>query len=189
MTQTLQPNYCSLVLQGGKKILFDKTNYDVYSSASKKTIRWKKIKLAKNLACGYKGYVYQVKGKYYACLFHRLVFKAFNPEWNLYDSSHQNIIDHIDNDKHNNNIENLRVLTHQQNLQNMKSKKGYFFNKRARKYQAQIRLPNEAKQKYLGLYETTEEAHQAYLDAKKLFHINDDFRNEIISTYSNNENC
>ena len=43
-------------------------------------------------------------------------------EWDIYDNSKSNLIDHIDNDGLNNNIENLRVATHQENMWNKKSK-------------------------------------------------------------------
>lgn len=88
--------------------------------------------------------------------------------WYLYYNEVPTIIDHIDRDKTNNRIDNLRIVTHQENCFN-KDPKGYYFDKVNRKYSAYITLNN--KRHYLGLYKTEQEAHQAYLDAKKIYHI------------------
>jgi len=77
-------------------------------------------------------------------------------------------IDHIDRDKTNNKISNLRYVTRSQNHFN-KDVKGYYFNKLANKFQSQIIL--DYKHIHLGYFETEAEARQAYLDAKKIYHI------------------
>jgi hypothetical protein len=74
-------------------------------------------------------------------------------------------IDHIDQNKSNNNISNFRPATQQQNSFNTNAK-GYI--KRAKKWQAQIML--DGKKIHLGCFNTKEEAHQAYLDAKEIYH-------------------
>ena len=101
-------------------------------------------------------------------LVHRLIYKFNNPEWDIHDSSSDNEIDHIDNDKSNNNIENLRVVNHSENQQNIHSTKGYTWIKRDNKYRAQIKV--NKKRYYLGLYETEEEAREAYLIGKEKYH-------------------
>ena len=101
-------------------------------------------------------------------LVHRLIYKFNNPEWDIHDSSSDNEIDHIDNDKSNNNIENLRVVNHSENQQNIHSTKGYTWIKRDNKYRAQIKV--NKKHHYLGLYETEEEAREAYLIGKEKYH-------------------
>ena len=53
---------------------------------------------------------------------HRVIYYIHNQEWDIYDNSKSNLIDHIDGNGLNNNIENLRVATHQQNMWNTKSK-------------------------------------------------------------------
>lgn len=77
-------------------------------------------------------------------------------------------IDHIDGNRSNNKISNLREVTHQQNCFNKKTK-GYYFNKDKNKYISQIMI--DKKKIHLGLYETEQEARQAYLDAKQKYHI------------------
>ena len=79
-----------------------------------------------------------------------------------------NEIDHINRNRADNRICNLRNVTHQQNLWNSKGK-GYTYHKIAKKYQAKITI--NYKQKSLGLYDTPEEARQAYLNAKPKYHV------------------
>ena len=53
---------------------------------------------------------------------HRVIYFIHNQEWDIWDTSRSNLIDHIDNNGLNNNIENLRPATHQQNMWNTNSK-------------------------------------------------------------------
>ena len=75
-------------------------------------------------------------------------------------------IDHIDRNKLNNNMNNLRIVTSQENMFN-RNAKGY--NKKGKKYQANIKINN--KTIYLGTFDTEEEARNAYLEAKEKYHI------------------
>ena len=80
------------------------------------------------------------------------------------------MIDHIDGNGLNNQRSNLRIVTNRQNLQNMKNHRngklsGCYYNKNNNKWQAQIRI--NGKIKYLGYYNTEQEAHDAYLKALK----------------------
>ena len=101
-------------------------------------------------------------------LHHRVVFYAHNQGWDISDSSQLNIIDHKDKNKQNNNPNNLRIATIQQNNWNRKNTKGYTWYKRNKKWRAQIRVNN--KDKYLGRFDSEEEAHLAYLTAKEIHH-------------------
>lgn len=85
-----------------------------------------------------------------------------------YNEIPPNQIDHIDRNRSNNKISNLRIVTNQQNSFNTNAK-GYYWDKHAKKYEAKISL--NKKTIYLGLYNTEEEARQAYLDAKDKYHI------------------
>jgi hypothetical protein len=98
----------------------------------------------------------------------RLVYYAFNSNWNIFDSSTDNFIDHINRNPTDNRISNLRNVTQQHNNFN-KNCKGYSYNKQTKKYHAYIRL--NGKQKYLGYFENEEEARQAYLEAKPKYHV------------------
>ena len=77
-------------------------------------------------------------------------------------------VDHINGIKHDNRKANLRIVTSQVNNHNRQSAKGYSWKKNVAKYQAEIMLNN--KTIYLGLYNTADEARQAYLAAKKIYH-------------------
>jgi hypothetical protein len=78
-------------------------------------------------------------------------------------------IDHINGVKDDNRIANLRRVTHQGNCFNRTTAKGYYWNKKAKKWHTQIKL--NSKQIYLGLFDEEEDARQAYLNAKEIYHI------------------
>lgn len=77
-------------------------------------------------------------------------------------------VDHINNNKLDNRKQNLRIVTPQQNSQNNKKVKGYYWNKKAKKWHTQIAV--YGKNKHIGMYDTEKEARQAYLEAKKIYH-------------------
>ena len=79
-----------------------------------------------------------------------------------------NEIDHINGIRDDNRIDNLREVTRQQNHFNRTKAKGYTWHKKANKWSSQIFLNGENIN--LGLFDTEVEAHQAYLDAKKIYH-------------------
>lgn len=74
-------------------------------------------------------------------------------------------IDHIDGDGRNNTHTNLRLVDRSTNMHNQKCK-GYHWDKRAKKWQAQIKVAG--KKKHLGYFDSQEEARAAYELAKKL---------------------
>ena len=98
---------------------------------------------------------------------HRVVFKAHNLSWDITDNSKNNFIDHIDMVRSNNKIENLRIATNQQNLFNTDAK-GYCFHKGENKYQA--RIMRDSKMIHLGYFTKEADAHEAYLNAKLIYH-------------------
>ena len=63
-------------------------------------------------------------------------------------------------------MNNLRIVTNQENNFNKNAKR---FTKSKNKYRAYINLNNQ--QFYLGTFNTEEEAHKAYLQAKEKYHI------------------
>ena len=98
----------------------------------------------------------------------RLVFYAFNPDWDIFDSSKNNVIDHRNGIKTDDRISNLRNVSHQHNDFN-RNCKGYSYDKPSKKYRALIGL--NGKQKHLGYFENEEDARKAYLDAKPKYHV------------------
>jgi hypothetical protein len=85
-------------------------------------------------------------------------------------------LDHVNKVKDDNRIVNLRLATKQENKQNhsapqSNNKSGYLgvsWNKRAKKWKAQIQM--NGKVKYLGLFKYSKEAYEAYLKAKRELH-------------------
>ena len=77
-------------------------------------------------------------------------------------------IDHINGIRNDNRIFNLRNVTPQQNQFNHVNAKGYYWNKSQNKFQSQIRANKSIN---LGLFNTEEEARNAYLAAKEKYHV------------------
>jgi len=107
-----------------------------------------------------------IDGKMY--YMHRVIAHAFN----ILDIDSELMIDHINfdktNDKTNNCVFNLRPVTNQQNSFNTNAK-GYYWDKPANKWRARIIL--DGKPIHLGMFEKEEDARQAYIDAKKIYHV------------------
>jgi len=130
---------------------------------------WKRIKFGINT--GYDRCDICINGTTRGIYKHRLVYKVHNPDWDIEYSSTNNQIDHINGNRHDNRIENLRLVTNHQNQHNRTKAKGYSIITRTGKYGAKIGLNN--KTIHIGTYKTEDEAHQAYLEAKKKYHVID----------------
>ena len=102
-------------------------------------------------------------------LIHRVIYKFYNPDWNIDDGSNDNSIDHKNGNTTDNHITNLRNVNHQQNHFNETKAKGYCWNKKLKKWMAKIQL--NGKTIYLGLFVLEADARNAYLEAKKIYHI------------------
>jgi hypothetical protein len=96
---------------------------------------------------------------------HRIIFYAFNPDFDIYN---KNILDHIDNNRINNALNNLRIVTVQENSHNQLTCKGYSYDKNEKKYKSYIIL--DYKYYHLGIFNTRWEARQAYIDAIPKYH-------------------
>ena len=77
-------------------------------------------------------------------------------------------LDHINGVRDDNRICNLRSVTNQQNQWNQLNAKGYCWQKNAKKWKSQIKI--NKKVIYLGLFNTEQEARNAYLAAKEIYH-------------------
>lgn len=126
---------------------------------------WKKNGAAAFTSKTSKGYAVgnADKVKYYA---HRVAWLMVYGEW----PSGQ--IDHINGVRDDNRIKNLRDVAHHDNQRNMKRSVrnksgvvGVHFNKRLNKWQATIR--ENGKSKYLGIFETIDDAKLARLHAEE----------------------
>jgi len=111
-----------------------------------------------------------ISKKIYAA--HRLAFIFMTGDWPPED------VDHIDGNKANNSWNNLRLASDQVNAQNLRRAKssnkssgllGSFFNKSVNRWMSMIMI--DGKNKYLGLFDTPEQAHEAYLTQKRKHHL------------------
>lgn len=122
---------------------------------------------------GLKGKVLKSKtntGYYRIQFFHekkREVISSHQFIWYFVNKKVAKEIDHINNNRLDNRIENLREVTHQENTFN-RTCKGYSYNKKKKKFKSLIK--NNGISYFLGYYNTENEARQAYLDAKKIYH-------------------
>ena len=167
----MEPVYVELVLNDRLIRINKNDSMDLYSWRDwikTKPPYWYKIKpsLIINKKSGYKSYKIQINCKPY--LLSRIVYKAHNNDWDITDVSDTNFIDHINVNSLDNRIENLRILTNQQNQWNTNAK-GYNWCKRRNKWRAQINI--NGKRTNLGSFTEEEDAKNAYLEAKSLYHI------------------
>ena len=99
---------------------------------------------------------------------HRMVYYAHNQDWNIWDTSPDNLIDHYNRKKDDNRIENLHVVNSQQNQFNTNAK-GYYWKKSLGKWVAQIGLDGNTI--HIGCFDTEEDAHNAYINKKLELHL------------------
>lgn len=135
--------------------------WKTYSDSSKD--KWK---IAKQFihTLGYKYINLRYDGKDKKYYVHRVVAFVYL----VFDINDLKIeIDHIDRNRSHNNINNLRLSDHYANAQNTKCR-GYFWDKQCQKWRAKIRVNHKTMN--LGFFINEDDAHQAYLDAKKIHH-------------------
>lgn len=129
----------------------------------------RRVKAGKEAGClHHKGYVQiRINGKSY--LAHRLAWLYVYGEWPEYG------IDHINGFKTENHISNLRQADQSQNSQNLKRSRGSsgFLGvsidiDRKNRWKASIKL--NGKTTHLGWFKSPEQAHEAYVAAKRAMH-------------------
>ena len=129
-----------------------------------------KVRIGQIAGCTHgKGYrLIRVLGRLY--LAHRLVWLYMRGE------TPPKGVDHINGVRDDNRMANLRRATHAENNQNQRKPQprnrsgflGVCPHSRCNRWVAQISLGN--KTRYIGLFPTPKEAHQAYLEAKRDLH-------------------
>jgi len=127
--------------------------------------KWKEVKF--HDCKGYKRCHLTLDGVETLLKVHRLVYYAHNQSWNIWDTSNDNLIDHINRKKDDNRIENLKIANVQENAFNTDAK-GYCWNKATGKWQAQITV--DGKQKHLGYFKHEADARNEYIKEKVILH-------------------
>lgn len=145
--------------------IYGKALIDIEDIEKVKAIRWHKSDLQRNT------YYCTSNNKQFRRL-HRYILNITDPKI---------LIDHINHNGLDNRKCNLRICTNQQNLcnctvpkNNTSGHKGVYFSKDKNKWTAQITLNN--KTKYIGRYDTLEEAVKARNEAAKKYY--GEFSNE-----------
>lgn len=113
---------------------------------------------------------YLSKGGYRCIKIYRKLYLEHRLIWIYYNGDIPDgmQIDHINRIRDDNRIENLRLVTPQENNFNSSSK-GYRWNKKGKKWISSIKV--DGKKKYLGSFKNEEDARQAYLNAKEIYHV------------------
>lgn len=115
--------------------------------------------------------------EFHQCQAHRLAWLYMYGEWPV------NEIDHINGVRDDNRAVNLRDVSKHVNQQNRRKAQrqaapspfntgllGTYFHRMRQCFIAQIQDPATGKHKWLGSFATAEEAHEAYLEAKRRIH-------------------
>ena len=128
------------------ELIIGKTRLKCYEDGQIKSFRHKPNKLTLEKGVYKGGYLHIIiEQKWY--MYHHIIFKAFNPD---YDMDSLLMIVHINSDFNDNHLENLRLVTHQNT-----SAKGYRPWRKG--FMAQIMVNDERYRKYFKTeYEATE---------------------------------
>lgn len=134
------------------------------------TLQWKSGRFAGLICSPRKSDGYVIVHINRRCYYvHRLIWLCAHGEWPTKN------IDHINGNPSDNRIANLRDVTQAVNMQNRKANKrlkhglmGVFKHAGCIRFSARIKVNGETT--YLGRFETKEQAHAAYVEAKRRMH-------------------
>jgi hypothetical protein len=142
----------------------DYHNYQISNLGNVRNLKHGKVKLLKKRINinGYFRVILSKNGNIKAFQIHQLVAMSF---LNHKPDRHKLVIDHINSDKLDNRMENLKIVTNRENCSKERTIKsglpvGVTFYKKTNKYMSTIKI--NGKKKYLGSFNTIEEASQAY---------------------------
>jgi hypothetical protein len=93
-------------------------------------------------------------------LAHRVAILFMTGEWP------NGLVDHINGNPSDNRAENLRVVSHKENIRNQRRARGVYPN--GKRFKSGLSV--DGKYVHLGTFDTQEQAHQAYLEAKRQLH-------------------
>jgi hypothetical protein len=143
------------------RMMDDRTIHVRSINRGKETTReiWRQMKFTKNCN-GYYIFYIKLDGVQVNLLKHRLVYLAHNPEWDIFDTNPDNIIDHINRDRSDNRIENLRNVTRRLNCLNC----GRLPKPLLKNGKWVARVNRYCELQIIGEYDTQEEADRAYLE-------------------------
>lgn len=148
----------AMIFGGRYKITTDAHVYNVLTGKElKQTISRSKTSFHKMVSI-------RIDGKRKLYYVHRLLMHAF---YN-FDISSKNVVDHINGNGLDNSLQNLRVCTQHENLQNHRlsrngRKYGTWYSKDHKKWVTC--LQKDGIRKFLGRFDTEEEAHSVYINA------------------------
>lgn len=171
MTVSLRP-YQQRAVERARELIFERAAGLLIYEADTGLLRWResrgKAKAGGVAGCvDHRGYiVLGIDGaRYYA---HRLAILLMTGRPAV------ELVDHIDGDKGNNRWANLREVTHAVNQQNQRepSKNNRLGLLGVRKFGKRFRsaITVDSAARHLGTFDTAQEAHEAYLAAKRALH-------------------
>lgn len=113
---------------------------------------------------------------YWQISINRIAYRANRLAFVYYYGFNPEIVDHINGDRCDNRIKNLRSVTESMNNQNRKIAKrtatgkllGAFYKKERGYWTSSIM--REGKREYLGIFQSEQDAHDAYVKRKRILH-------------------
>ena len=153
------------------KLKLDTTEEMLYRF-NKKQNKWTSVDPSLIYCIRYNEYIFgqiRIDNKHF--LLHRIIYYMYNDNFDIFDNSKNNTIDHINREPCDNSIENLRVATLQEQQQNKKNYRGVPVKGYSRTKNGRFKgtYTDSNKQRFSKTFDTTKEAHTFYLNNKISF--------------------